>query len=59
MFGQDDKQARSGENNPEYVAQTLIPATFSQLYGRGLRSPPRIVSTGAVIFGHCWCGTFH
>ncbi|KAK1753821.1 hypothetical protein QBC47DRAFT_387182 [Echria macrotheca] len=58
MFGQDSKRAdsdhRSSENSPAHVAQVLIPATFPQLYGRGLRSPPKIVSTGAVIFGHCW-----
>ncbi|KAK4184498.1 hypothetical protein QBC35DRAFT_505834 [Podospora australis] len=33
--------------------QVLLPTNFPQLYGRGLRSPGKIVAKGAVIFGHC------
>lgn len=54
MFGKDDKPHHPGEQSLTDTVQVLLPATFSQLYGRGLRSPPRIVSNGAVIFGHSW-----
>ncbi|KAI2606645.1 hypothetical protein GGR54DRAFT_620587 [Hypoxylon sp. NC1633] len=36
------------------MVQILLPTNFPQLYGRGLRSPAKIVSKGAVIFGHSW-----
>ncbi|KAK3305182.1 uncharacterized protein B0T15DRAFT_531556 [Chaetomium strumarium] len=36
------------------MVQVLLPTSFPGLYGRGLRSPTRIVPEGAVVFGHCW-----
>ncbi|KAK4161145.1 hypothetical protein QBC43DRAFT_218302 [Cladorrhinum sp. PSN259] len=40
--------------NPGDRVQVLLPTTFPQLYGRGLRSPAEVVSRGAVLFGHSW-----
>ena len=49
--GHDKQPDRPGVSD---MVQVLLPATFPQLYGRGLRSPARIISKGAVIFGHSW-----
>ncbi|KAK4196450.1 hypothetical protein QBC40DRAFT_287260 [Triangularia verruculosa] len=42
------------ERSSRYGVQVLLPATFPELYGWGLRSPGRVVPQGAVIFGHSW-----
>lgn len=54
MFRQHDQPDTPGEQSLAATVQVLLPTTFPQLYGRGLRSPARVVSRGAVIFGHCW-----
>ena len=55
LFGDLAAGQRKGyqKPNPASVTQVLLPSNFPQLYGRGLRSPPKIVPNGAVIFGHC------
>jgi len=52
FLGFEHKQSRP--NSPSDRAQVLLPATFPQLYGRGLRSPATVVPRGAVMFGHSW-----
>lgn len=52
-FEQEGELHQPGQNPGDRV-QVLLPATFPRLYGQGLRSPARVVSNGAVIFGHCW-----
>jgi len=49
-----NSQSRAPLLDPSDKVQVLLPATFPQLFGRGLRSPARIVPNGAVIFGHAW-----
>ncbi|KAI9854954.1 MAG: hypothetical protein M1813_000619 [Trichoglossum hirsutum] len=36
------------------LVQVLLPATFLKIWGRGLRSPAKLASSGLVVFGHSW-----
>ncbi|UNI19547.1 hypothetical protein JDV02_005727 [Purpureocillium takamizusanense] len=56
MFGERGfgRQKSQKGSSPADRVQVLLPATFPQFYGRGLRSPAKVVPKGAVIFGHSW-----
>lgn len=56
MFGECGFSRQKSQKGPSPAdrVQVLLPATFPQFYGRGLRSPAKVVPKGAVIFGHSW-----
>lgn len=44
-------------NSPPFKhdrVQVFLPATFPKFWGRGLKSPGKLATGGAVIFGHSW-----
>ncbi|KUJ15384.1 uncharacterized protein LY89DRAFT_735500 [Mollisia scopiformis] len=44
-------QSRSAKHDR---VQVFLPATFPKMWGRNLKSPSKLASDGAVIFGHSW-----
>jgi hypothetical protein len=48
-----EREAQASRPGISDSVQVLLPTSYPELYGRGLRSPAHIIPEGAVVFGHC------